>query len=268
MQNPLRASCAIALRGGKARCGDATRPRRCTNDRTDEGLRRRPCLSSATTWNAEGLAAKRPRMRDEPNAVGVPTKHQPSRRAEAYFSDADFAAVKPAIDAAMMRLAEHPRAGGQVVRPADGIGTGLADLERRVPRIPALPGTLSQSARTPLAANAIGISLVRVGCPFGAWPTLPVGHRALLAKACGGAELHRRPKLAEPNSPAGRPCYDGDGLVPSPPPPSAVYARRPACLRPCGSRSLARQFDERAFGGSSVPSGSTARGGGLLAVDS
>ena len=82
-----------------------------------------------------GLGGQAAEMRDEPNAVGVPTKHQPSRRAEAYFSNADFAAVKPSIDAALMRLAEHLRAGGEVVWPTDGIGTGRADLERRAPRI-------------------------------------------------------------------------------------------------------------------------------------
>ena len=82
-----------------------------------------------------GLGGQAAEMRGELNAVGVPTKHRPSRRAEAYFSDAEFAAVKPTIDADMIRLAEHLRAGGEVVWPADGIGTGLADLERRAPRI-------------------------------------------------------------------------------------------------------------------------------------
>lgn len=141
-----------------------------------------------------GLGGQAAEMRDEPSAVGVPTKHQPSRRAEAYFSDADFAAVKPSIDMAMMRLA------GRRHRHRTG--------RSRTPRAAhlALPGTLSQRTRTALVADIVVLSFDRLGCRFGAWPTLRAGHRALLAKACGGVELRRRPKLAEPNSPAGRPC--------------------------------------------------------------
>ena len=82
-----------------------------------------------------GLGGQAAEMRGEPNAVGMPTKHQPSRQADAYFADADFALAKPHIDKAMMRLAGHLRAGGTVVWPKAGIGTGRADLERRAPRI-------------------------------------------------------------------------------------------------------------------------------------
>lgn len=53
----------------------------------------------------------------------------------AFFSDADFDRVTPEIDTAIERLSAHVIAGGTIVWPADGIGTGRAELARRAPRI-------------------------------------------------------------------------------------------------------------------------------------
>ena len=60
-------------------------------------------------WGRGGQAAV---MRNEPNAVGVPTKNRPARDEAAFFSDDDFDVAKAAINAAMLRLAAHLRAGG------------------------------------------------------------------------------------------------------------------------------------------------------------
>ena len=73
--------------------------------------------------------------RDEPNAIGIPTKKEPSMGEHAFFSDADFDLVRPIIDSAFLKLATHLHKGGTVVWPADGIGTGRAELEKRAPRI-------------------------------------------------------------------------------------------------------------------------------------
>jgi len=73
--------------------------------------------------------------RGEPNAVGIPTKKRPSMENAAFFSDDDFDQVAPEIDAAIARLSSHLAAGGTVVWPADGIGTGRAELARRAPRL-------------------------------------------------------------------------------------------------------------------------------------
>lgn len=70
--------------------------------------------------------------RGEPNAVGIPTKWVPTSAPEAFFSDNDFTKVIPTIDAEFLRLTLHP---GKVVWPADGIGTGLAQLVSRAPQI-------------------------------------------------------------------------------------------------------------------------------------
>lgn len=70
-------------------------------------------------------------LRGEPNAVGIPTKVSPAQ----YFSDSDFAKAKIAIDAAYVKLANHLAQNGIVNWPADGVGTGLARLEEKAPKI-------------------------------------------------------------------------------------------------------------------------------------
>lgn len=73
--------------------------------------------------------------RDEPNAVGMPTKRYPSMRPDAFLSDADFDRVCGEIDAAMDELFAAVRAGRTVIWPGDGIGTGRAELSSRAPRV-------------------------------------------------------------------------------------------------------------------------------------
>ncbi|MFZ3481990.1 hypothetical protein [Sphingomonas sp. 3-13AW] len=73
--------------------------------------------------------------RNEPNAVGIPTKRAPSMKEDAFFTDADFDRVQPIIQAEFRRLADHLRAGGTVVLPSAGIGTDRAQLAQRSPRI-------------------------------------------------------------------------------------------------------------------------------------
>ena len=73
-------------------------------------------------------------VRDMPNAVGLPTKHRPARDAAAYLTDADRPAVIAAIKTAhVAHVLPALRAGRVVHWPADGIGTGLADLRRLAP---------------------------------------------------------------------------------------------------------------------------------------
>lgn len=79
-----------------------------------------------------GLGGQAKEMRGEPNAVGIPTKHSPSTCNEAYFRDSDFDSVRSEIERAFARLSQHD---GVIVWPKDGIGTGLADLPRKSPRI-------------------------------------------------------------------------------------------------------------------------------------
>ena len=73
--------------------------------------------------------------RNEPNAVGIPTKRAPSMREDAFFTDADYDRVLPIIQAEFRRLGDHLRVGGTVVLPSAGIGTDRAQLAQRAPRI-------------------------------------------------------------------------------------------------------------------------------------
>jgi hypothetical protein len=84
-----------------------------------------------------GSGGQAKEMRGEPNAVGVPTKWAPHSRPDAYFTDADLLnrdvwhAIRTAFDEMRGALAN----GRDVVVPADGIGTGLAQLPTRAPRM-------------------------------------------------------------------------------------------------------------------------------------
>lgn len=84
-----------------------------------------------------GLGGQAREMRGEPNAVGVPTKWFPSRDAHSYFRDRDFEnnLVMSIIRNQFGRLYLWLKQGNNVAIPADGLGTGLAELPKRAPRI-------------------------------------------------------------------------------------------------------------------------------------
>lgn len=84
-----------------------------------------------------GRGGQAAEMRGEANAVGIPTKWRPARDPGAYFrdADADHPDVRAALRAAFDRLEAALAAGGDVVWPEAGIGTGLAELETRAPRL-------------------------------------------------------------------------------------------------------------------------------------
>lgn len=82
-----------------------------------------------------GFGGQAKEARGEPNAVGIPTKWSPAMTPDSFFTDEDFDEVKPVIDAAFERISQHMDGGGTVVWPTDGVGTGLAQLAERAPRI-------------------------------------------------------------------------------------------------------------------------------------
>ncbi|KTS37490.1 hypothetical protein NS228_16300 [Methylobacterium indicum] len=97
--------------------------------------------SPSTLWvfgdnlQHRGLGGQAREMRGEPNAVGLATKRAPRRTPDAYLTDEDLAEVRQAWVPAYRRLAAHLAAGGDVIWPVDGIGTGLADLPKRAPAV-------------------------------------------------------------------------------------------------------------------------------------
>jgi hypothetical protein len=82
-----------------------------------------------------GMGGQAAEMRGEPNAIGIPTKVAPSMAPDAFFTDVDLPKVLDAFAEAFARLEVHLRAGGTIVVPEAGIGTGRAQLEQRAPKI-------------------------------------------------------------------------------------------------------------------------------------
>lgn len=81
-----------------------------------------------------GFGGQAAAMRGEPNVVGIPTKKLPSNGEDAFFTDTEFEQNKAAIDKAFARLPVIISTTDPViVIPADGLGTGRAQLESRAP---------------------------------------------------------------------------------------------------------------------------------------
>jgi len=69
-------------------------------------------------------------IRDEPNAIGIPTKKLPSMSNDAFFSDKEFSKNKIAIDNAINKIPKNKI----LVVPKDGLGTGRAKLKQKAPQ--------------------------------------------------------------------------------------------------------------------------------------
>lgn len=84
-----------------------------------------------------GFGGQAREMRGEPNAIGVPTKWSLGTRPQDYFTDEDLQNpdVRHAIREAFQQMRAALTVGKDVVIPADGLGTGLAQLPTRAPKI-------------------------------------------------------------------------------------------------------------------------------------
>lgn len=85
----------------------------------------------------KGLGGQAKACRGESNAIGIPTKWFPDMGKDAFFCDRDFQNpdVQRRIGAALKEIQDRLDEGRNVVIPADGIGTGLANLPERAPAI-------------------------------------------------------------------------------------------------------------------------------------
>ena len=72
-------------------------------------------------------------IRDESNAFGIPTKRLPSMSKQAFFSDKidEIKAVQVRLD----KLSELGKQGVKIVLPSNKIGSGLAKLWEKSPKI-------------------------------------------------------------------------------------------------------------------------------------
>lgn len=78
-----------------------------------------------------GYGGQAREMRDEPNAIGIPTKRKPSSTEDSYFSDDDYFEAVYYIDIEFNKIPPNSK----VIVPEDGLGTGLAELPQRSPLI-------------------------------------------------------------------------------------------------------------------------------------
>lgn len=82
-----------------------------------------------------GFGGQAAAMRGEPNAVGIPTKKKPSMDEDAFFTDNEFELNKSTIEAALSPVFIAVSDNNiTLVIPADGLGTGRAELDRRAPQ--------------------------------------------------------------------------------------------------------------------------------------
>lgn len=85
-------------------------------------------------------------IRSCPNAIGIPTKRLPSMDEDAFFSDQpdEIQAVQKFLTRLILfyNRPEQPI----IVFPADGLGTGLAQLKERSPKIYEMIGESLQAA--------------------------------------------------------------------------------------------------------------------------
>jgi hypothetical protein len=82
----------------------------------------------------KGFGGQAKEMRGERNAIGVATKKLPSQFNDSYFSDVHYELWCNVIKNDLMPAFEILEAGGIVVLPSDGLGTGLSELPTRAPR--------------------------------------------------------------------------------------------------------------------------------------
>ena len=74
-------------------------------------------------------------IRDCHNAYGIPTKRLPSMDSDSFFNDEfdEYEAVKSAIE--KLVVIKHSRREITFVFPTDGLGTGLAQMKTKSPKL-------------------------------------------------------------------------------------------------------------------------------------
>lgn len=83
----------------------------------------------------DGFGGQAAEARNEPNAIGIATKLRPSMDPSAFLTDDHYDEWFAAEKSTLRRLMEASSNGRTIVWPLDGIGTGLARLEKNAPTI-------------------------------------------------------------------------------------------------------------------------------------
>jgi hypothetical protein len=83
----------------------------------------------------QGYGGQAGEMRGEPNAVGIATKVTPDVGKYSFFTDDDYEKALKFIHEDMQPVFDALEDDKIVVVPLDGIGTGLADLPNKAPKV-------------------------------------------------------------------------------------------------------------------------------------
>jgi hypothetical protein len=102
-------------------------------------------------------------IRNEPNAIGVPTKRVASRTKNSYFGTPEnIEEEKAAIDAAFDKIRAAVTSGKRVYFPSEGLGAGTAQLAKRSPELYAYVNyqidDLMHAQPQPTEVNALNLS--------------------------------------------------------------------------------------------------------------
>lgn len=73
-------------------------------------------------------------IRGQQNAYGIPTKKFPSYAPRSYYSDHEFDQNVQKIMRAIEQIIIDSPSHGRIYFPSDGLGTGLANLDKCAPR--------------------------------------------------------------------------------------------------------------------------------------
>ena len=82
-----------------------------------------------------GMGGQAKEMRGEPNAVGIITKFYPSMKINAFLTDENEDSICLLWKKQFQPVIKHLIAGGDVIIPLDGLGTGLAMLHIKAPKL-------------------------------------------------------------------------------------------------------------------------------------
>lgn len=82
-----------------------------------------------------GFGGQAAQARGEPNAIGIATKKFPNMSKNAFLTDMDYDVWFAHERINISNLMDYSKRGRTIIWPLDGIGTGLANLQKSAPSI-------------------------------------------------------------------------------------------------------------------------------------
>lgn len=82
----------------------------------------------------DGYGGQAKEMRGEKNAIGIPTKKKPDSTEDSYYTDDEFDFNKKKINLAINAIIKEIKEGKTIVFPSNGVGAGLAMLDKKAPK--------------------------------------------------------------------------------------------------------------------------------------